>query len=64
MRLSELDLHCVAANLCDRVAFTWGLYLLHRKESMAGAWIVVGTVWALIAAVVGAALDYEYRRRA
>ena len=43
--------------------FTWGLYLSHRKESMAGAGVVMGTIWALVAAILGAAFDHGDRRR-
>lgn len=45
-------------------ALTWGLYLINQKESMAGAGVVMGTIWALIASIVGAAIDSENTRRA
>lgn len=49
------------ALLAGITAATWILYELNKRESMAGAGIVMGTAWSLLAVLVGSVMELADR---
>ena len=45
------------ALLIGITAATWILYALNKRESMAGAGIVMGSIWSLVAVLVGCGME-------